>query len=93
MEKLEVFKKWLQDRLTDETGVDVKTELRVLIQLCETDDWDLHIRQRDLSHITALRVSKDIPKPLRDPLVKQLAITTQALRKMREIGIITDTTT
>lgn len=86
-EKKAEFTKWVDGQLDDATGQSVRTEWRIIRSLCDADLWHMHIKQRDITHCTALHVSKDLPKDVRDPLAMQFAVTTQAIRKMREMGV------
>ena len=88
MDKQQQFIEWLESQRVGETFAACKSEIELLLDLANTAMWTIHIRQRDLFHATDLQVAASLPKEVRDPLTMRFAITTKALRKMRELGVI-----
>ena len=87
-EKNYEFTRWVDGQLQDATGEALKSEWRVIRSLCDSETWYLNIKTRDMGHATVIHAQKGLDNKIMTPILLQYTATTQAIRKMREMGVL-----
>ena len=84
MEKKEKFMEWLRSEIDYEANNDVRQELVLLLEKCDSDMWEIRIKQRDVDNMTEIHISGKNGNggSYTKPLANKMAATTRVLRKL-----------
>ncbi len=87
MEKKKKFMAWLSAEIENPLNTNIRHELQLLWEKCDSDMWEIHIRQRDIDNMTELHIYQKFSGEgaRARPGADRMVATTKAMRKLREL--------
>lgn len=79
------FIDWLEGQQKDKLPLAVKDEIKLLLDLCKGDHWNVLLKHRESSVFIEFSLSAGLPKDLKDALTKRLFINRKVGRKLHEM--------
>lgn len=87
MGKKQKFMAWLAGEIDNPVNSIIRDELELLLAKCDSDMWEIHVRQRDVDNRVELHILQNSGDKTHRPkaLASRMVATTKAIRKIMEL--------